>query len=261
MSKDKGNQKRKNITINDIRSTFPEETRTIEKNNLFGCFVLRRISFYLTWLFVRLGISANEVTGISILMGCIGCILLAFGSYTSMITGALILNIWALLEFVDGNVARATHSCSNYGAFIDDLNAYTVSVLFFISVGVGAFHHPDLSLNSIAINIDNGVFLFLGGWASIFYIFPRFIGNLFLKLFPEGESEVGSRLRSDVLSSTLYKINYNINNITGLVMPVLLLATIFRFLSLFICLWALIHTSAFVILIIKILRKAKVSNG
>ena len=178
-----------------------------------------------------------------------------------MIAGALILNIWALLEFVDGNVARYNNSCTSYGAFVDDLNAYTISALFFISVGVGAFHHPGPWLNSIAINIDNSVFLFLGGWASVFYIFPRFIGNLFLRSFSDGESEVGLGLRRDVLSSTLYKINCNINNITGLVMPVLLLATIFRFLSIFILLWALIPTGAFIILVIKILRKARASNG
>ena len=261
MSKDKGNLKRKNITINDIRSTFPEEKRTFERNNLFGYFVLRRISFYLTWLFIRLGVSANEVTGISILIGCFGCILLAFGSYSGMIAGALILNIWALLEFVDGNVARATDSSSNYGAFVDDLNAYTVSALFFISVGVGAFHHPDLWLNSIAINVDNGVFLFLGGWASVFYIFPRFIGDIFVKAFSQEQSAFVDELKRDISRSFVSKISFNIYNITGLVMPVLLLAVLFKFLGIFVALFALINTAAFVVLITQLLRKARASKG
>lgn len=257
MSEDKGNLKRKNITINDISSTFPEEKRTVERNNLFGYFVLRRISYYLTWLFIRLGISANEVTGISILIGCFGCILLAFGSYSGMIAGALILNIWALLEFVDGNVARATNSSSNYGAFIDDLNASIMSILLFTSAGIGAFNHSDL----FAISIDKSVFLFLGCWASLFYIFPRFIGDAFVKAFSQEQRAFVNELKRDISMSILSKIRFNIYNITGLIMPILLIAVIFKFLGIFALLFALINTCAFIILIIQLLRKARASNG
>ena len=261
INKDKGIGDRKNLTFGNIRTAcYPEEKRNLDKNNLWGYFVLRKISFYLTWVFIRLGVSANQVTGIAIIIGCIGCILLAFGGYSGMIAGALILNIWALLEFVDGNVARYNNSCTSYGAFVDDLNAYTVATLFFISVGVGAFHHPDLWLNSIAINVDNGVFLFLGGWASVFYIFPRFIGNIFVKAFSQEQSAFVDELKRDISRSFVSKISFNIYNITGLIMPILLFAVIFKFLCIFVALFALINTAAFVVLITQLLRKARASN-
>lgn len=248
---------KRSLTLADIRSTYTEEKRAGDKNNLWGYFILRPISHYPTWLCLRLGISANRVTGISFLIGLIGCGFLAFGGYTGVITGAVIMNIWALLEFVDGNVARCNNSCTSYGAFVDDLNAYTISALFFISAGVGAFHHPDPWLNSLAINIDSSLFLFLGGWAALFYILPRFIGNLFTKIFPADEGVSGSGLLEDISSSTLRRINFNINNIVGLVMPVLLLAAIFRFLSVFILIWALIPTGAFIVLVPKLLRRGR----
>ena len=265
-SEDKGDLKRENITIDNIRSTFPEEKRTVERNNLFGHFVLRRISYYLTWLFIRLGISANEVTGISILIGCFGCILLAFGSYSGMIVGALILNIWALLEFVDGNVARATNSSSNYGAFIDALNASTMGILLFVSAGIAAFSYPDPHLNSfiryfLAISIDKGVFLFFGCWASLFYIFPRFIGDAFVKAFSQEQRAFVDELKRDISMSIASKIRFNIYNITGLIMPILLIAVIFNFLGFFVLFFALINTCAFIVLISQLLRKARASNG
>ena len=260
-----GIMKGKNITIADIRSTYPEEKRIIIRNNLWGYFVLRKISFYIAWLFIRLGISANTVTGIGIVIGCFGGILLAFGGYSGMIIGAVILNIWALLEFVDGNVARATHSSSNYGSFIDDLNAYTMSILLFISAGIGVYTHPDHYLSSIqyflGIDIGRSVFLFLGCWTSLFYIFPRFIGDEFQKIFLQKQGDAMAITSEGILGSFLGKVSLNINNITGIVMPILLLATIFRFLDFFLLLWALIHTCAFVILIPKLLRKARANDG
>lgn len=261
----KGNLKMKNITIGDIQSAYPEEKKSAGRCNLFGHFVLLRLSYYLTWLFIRLGISANKVTGISILIGCFGCILLAFGSYSSMIAGALILNIWALLEYVDGSVARCTGSTSNYGAFIDDLNASTMGILLFMSAGIGVFNHPDIYLDSfiryfLAINIDKSVFLFVGCWASLFYIFPRFIGDAFVKAFSQEQSAFVDELKRDISMSVVSKIRFNIYNITGLVMPILLIAVIFNFLGFFVFLFALINTSAFIILIIQLLRKARASS-
>ena len=266
INKSKKNTKRKNITIGDIQSAYPEEKKSAGRCNLFGHFVLLRISYYLIWLFIRLGISANKVTGIAILIGCIGCILLAFGSYGGMIIGAIILNIWALLEYVDGSVARCTNSTSNYGAFIDDLNASTMGILLFISAGIAAFNHHDLYLNSfirysLVINIDKSVFLFLGCWASLFYIFPRFIGDVFVKAFSQEQSAFVDELKREISMSIASKIRFNIYNITGLIMPILLIAVIFKFLGVFVILFALINTSAFVVSIIQLLRKARASNG
>ena len=204
-----------------------------------------------------MGISANKVTGIAILIGCIGCVLLAFGSYSSMIAGALILNIWALLEYVDGSVARCTNSSSNYGAFIDDLNASTMSILLFISAGIAAFNHPNL----FVINVNKSVFLFLGCWASLFYIFPRFIGDAFVKAFSQDQCAFLDDFKKNLSASIASKIRFNIYNTTGLIMPILLLAVIFKFLGFFVLFFALINTCAFIVLISQLLRKARASNG
>lgn len=262
MNKDKGNLKRKNLTINDIRSTYSEEKKALDKRNLLGYFVLRKISFYLSWVFIKFGISANKVTAISMIIGCIGCILLAFGSYSGMIVAALILNIWTLLEFVDGTVARATNSTSNYGMFIDDLNACVMSGLLFIATGVGAFRHPDFWLNSLDINIGSSLFLFLGGWNSLFfYVLPCLLGDEFVKIFSQSESGLVTEVKESLFSSPLNKIRCNLVNITGAVMPLLLIAIILHSLGIFLIFYALISTGGFIILLIQILTRAKAGNS
>lgn len=256
----------KKITIDDIRSKLPEEKGATEKYNLWG-HVLRPVSYYIAWLFLKLGISANKVTGISIIIGFVGCLFLAFGSYISMIIGALILNIWALLEYVDGDVARYNNSCSNYGAFVDDLNVAFTSVIFFISAGIGAFnHYPVLSLFVIppflSINVNGYTFLILGGLSASFYLFPSYVGAKFISLFSRDQNEIINETREHLVGNTLYEIVWlNVRNITGIMMPILLLAVIFGFLGLFVLLYALINICASVIVTVQILRKARSYHG
>ena len=255
---------RKNVTVEDIRSKFPKEKKNFEKYNLWVRPVVRPSSYYLTWLFLRLGISANHITYLSLMIGTIGCMLLASGTYKVMIIGALLINFYDFLDSVDGNIARRTNTCSKYGAFLDGVVDTTMSVFVFTCAGIGAFNfnYSEQWLNSVNIlgNIDRNVFLFLGSWASLCYIFPRLIGYIFQKTFSE-KKFIG---REDVLGEPSRFINIitsNLYNITGLVMPILLLAVIFNFLSVFVLLFALINTSAFVVSIIQLLRKARASNG
>ena len=254
---------KRNLTINEIRlkCKFSEEKERFTKNMVWAYYVLKRISYYPAWIFIRLGISANQVTYLSLISGTIGCLFLAFGTYKGMIIGALLVNLYALLDAVDGNMARCTNTCSKYGAFLDNVVDSTMSVFLFTCAGIGAFNfnYSEQWLNSVVLilsNIDRNIFLFLGSWASLCYIFPRLIGYTFQKTFTE-KKFVG---REDVLgdpSSFLNVVTSNFYNITGLVMPILLLAVIFKFLGIFVLLFALINTSAFVVSIILLLRKAK----
>lgn len=255
--------KRENITIDDIRSKYHEEKGISAKNLIWDYYILRRISYYPSWLFLRLGVSANEVTGIAIIIGFVGCIFLAFGNYSGMIAGALILNIWALFDYIDGNVARATNSCSSYGGFLDDFNTYLISVLFFISAGIGVFNHPDTFMKFLGfsfLSIDKSIFLFLGGWTSVFCLFTRFLPVKFEKVFSQDRVDFAAELKVNTFIRFLYKIGSNMINLVGIVMPILLFATIFKFLSFFIILYALITTCAFIVLTIQIVRRAKSIN-
>ena len=185
-------------------------------------------------------------------IGLTACLLLAFGSYTGMIAGALLINIWALLDYVDGNVARCSKSSSRYGDFLDNLNTTIMSALLFTSVGVGAFLHPDSTLSPVlhpllGSGVERGVLLFLGGWASLFYFLPRIIAERFKEAFPSPEKVQPIGVGS--FSRPLRMLWFSLNNSIGLVMPILLLAVIFRFLGIFLFIWALIPAAVFVIIV------------
>lgn len=186
------------------------------------------------------------------IIGFAACLLLAFGNYAGMITGAALINIWALLDYVDGNVARCLKSSSRYGEFLDHLNTTIMSVLLFISIGVGAFLQPDSTLSPIlhpilGSGVKRGILVFLGGWGSIFYFMPRTVADKYKEVFPSPE-KAQSTIGVENFSRPLRILWFSMNNSIGLVMPILLLAVIFKFVGIFLIVWALIPTCAFVII-------------
>jgi len=254
------------LTIADIRTLLPKEKKAMERNELWGHWVFRPVSYYPTWLFLKLGISANGATIMSFILGLIGCALLAFSNYIGIIIGAVLINLWALLDFVDGNIARYFGSGTKCGAFIDNANGLIVSSLFFLSAGIGAFHHGDLfffwlSQSVLRTDFNNAIFIMLGGWTSLSYIYPRFIADEFAKVFSREQGGLFDEFRGKTFSSILYKkIHRNLNITTGLVMPALLLAAIFNCLGSLVLIWALITTSATLVILVKLIREAGSQN-
>lgn len=79
----------------------------------------RRISGVFTRLFLKLGISANTITFISMAIGLIAAAFVAKGGYAAGIIGALLLQLSAIVDCCDGEVARLTFTESSFGEQLD----------------------------------------------------------------------------------------------------------------------------------------------
>ena len=87
-------------------------------------FVLARyygtiISPYLTWVCLRIGLSANQVTIVGGAIGAVGAALLfpALGPWT--LVGVVALQVAYILDFSDGQVARMRGTSSMAGGYLD----------------------------------------------------------------------------------------------------------------------------------------------
>jgi len=251
------------LTLNKIRLSYARAKREQDREDLWVYYVIRKISFYPTWLFLKIGISANQATFISIIVGVIGCSFLAFGNYGTRIMGALLVNFWIVLDCVDGNIARYEETFSNYGEFIDALGGYLLNAILFLSTGIAAFSHPELSFKFInqifAGNLDRSILIISGAWASIVIILSRLIFHKFMNIFSGVQS---SKIRSAVesrkgLSHIFYLVVHNIVSLSGFLTPILLLAVIFRFLSIFVLLYALMNTIILIVTTHRIVLKSR----
>lgn len=266
-------KKMKNLTVSEIRFRDKQyvkgkgEEDLNLKYNLWGRFVLREVAYYLVWPLLKLGISANLITSLNFLVGCVGCLLIAFGNHIGMIAGALLVNFWALVDYADGQVARWNNSSSNYGRFLDNLTDTGIAALLFVCLGVGVFSRPDPYLSSVvqgifSAELNRSLYLFLGGWASICYLYSLLISYNFERLISPQLISFVSRLKIKGLPVNFVQIlAFNLHNVTGIIMPVLLLGSIFKFLSIILGLWALISTGAAVFMGIQMITKARADHS
>jgi archaetidylinositol phosphate synthase len=97
-------------------------------------------------LFARLGLTPNQITLISFLLGMLAAVL--YGTqHVYLAAGALLLS--ALMDFIDGGVARLNGKASRFGAAIDWIVDKYVDGLVLIGIGFGGL--VDMRLVALAI--------------------------------------------------------------------------------------------------------------
>ena len=99
-------------------------------------FVYRPLSFPAGWLFYKIGIKANSVSFLSILLAFISSFIIVSGSSNEIIFASFIMLSIALLDCIDGNIARARGETGLSGEWIDALSGYIVYALLPVSLGV-----------------------------------------------------------------------------------------------------------------------------
>ncbi|MCC7555427.1 MAG: CDP-alcohol phosphatidyltransferase family protein [Methanoculleus marisnigri] len=82
--------------------------------------------------FIRLGVTPNQVSALSILFG-FSCAFAFAGRH--FLAGSLLLFVSAILDLVDGNVARKNHAESRFGAVFDWIADKYVDAAVILGVG------------------------------------------------------------------------------------------------------------------------------
>ncbi len=144
----------------------------------------RKISGAFTRLFLRMGLSANAVTMISMVIGLSAAACIAAGSYAAGIVGALLFQLSAIVDCCDGEVARLTFTESSFGEHLDLAADNVVHVAIFGGVawsvylqqGSEAWPWLPLALGGAAV-LANGLSLWMvlrarrlrdpGAWRSL----------------------------------------------------------------------------------------------
>ena len=102
-----------------------------------GRFFFRPLGFLLAPLFIKLSFSANQVTYLSFLVGTLGNVLFALGDPRFFVAAATCYVGFAILDFVDGPVARHHKTNSYFGKLVDSSSGLLVSSFVPICVGFG----------------------------------------------------------------------------------------------------------------------------
>ena len=122
-----------------------------EKDDWYERIIVRKISIYLSRVFIVIGASANLVTALSFIAGMIGVVLIGLQLPWIVLCGCVMLQFWYLLDKCDGEVARYwKYKINNRvaksklesdlsGVFLDYILHYIVHSLVFVSIGFGLY--------------------------------------------------------------------------------------------------------------------------
>ena len=121
-----------------------------EHANPYGRFV-RFFSIYVTRLLLPLGITANQASLLMIVVGMSANLFFLSSNPWFLLTGALLMQFWYMLDGVDGEVARYRHYKKTglmvidkkdgvlAGMYLDMINHYIINFLVPTMVGFGLY--------------------------------------------------------------------------------------------------------------------------
>ena len=215
----------------------------------------RRVSFYCSAIAANNNISANTVSYFSGLLAVFACICYLFPSYAMNIVGAVLINVWLVLDCTDGNLARCVKK-QPFGEFADGISSYILVGLMCSMMGMSVYFHGGILFPKSCPWI-----ILIGALASTSDTLMRLVYQKYkstaLELVKENiiKPETDKRIDHNEVRSLRVRIEAELG-IGGILPLFILVATIFGTLDLVLLYCFFYYTGACTVVVATYVRKA-----
>lgn len=236
------------ISLRQIRDSLPAEKN--HADSIWTRYILRPVSIPVAWIFLRFGISANKVSYLSALLCIVAGALYVSGSFCLAVTGALLFNLFAVLDCADGNIARAAGTAGPFGGWADALGGYVAYTVVLFSLGYAAAIHNSAFLGWIP---QEKVWVLLGGIAAS--------SNLLMRLAYQNYRNIEPGENTGVKSSIGFEkiISENLG-VTGILMPAVLAGLFLDITGYLVIFYTAFYALGCVVSLIKLVRKVEYAS-
>ena len=130
-------RRKRRYRLADVRASYTPAKRQDELENEFAYFLIYRpLSMWLTPPLLAVGVSASQVTALSLLLALAMPFAAAYaGTPAYALLGGLVI-AFHVLDCVDGNIARTSGRTSAPGALFDGFTDHVFWVLYFWALGI-----------------------------------------------------------------------------------------------------------------------------
>lgn len=235
-------------SLSAIRASLPAEKNRAD--SVWTRIILRPLSIPVAWLAIRLGISANGVSYISAVTALAGGALLATGRNVPMLIGAVFLNIFAVMDCADGNIARVTGTSGPWGGWADALSGYSAYLAALLGAGMAAEAMAGSALPGLAgyvLPLKEGAWAFLGGLAAA-------TNQLMRLAYMSYKTVRRSEAAKDIVREKWISENLGI---TGLLMPAILVGVLTGYLPWVVEFYAVFYTAGCAFSVVKLARNVE----
>lgn len=113
-------------------------------------YIPRKVSIYFTKCFILLGISANQITLISVIIGILTAILLGLSGSLCVALAAVMLLLVTILDCSDGEVSRYHGRDSLSGEYLDRIAGAIIDPFILFAIGISIFKYTGNIWNIVA---------------------------------------------------------------------------------------------------------------
>lgn len=228
---------------------LPESKRSADRKNIILHTVVRPLSIYLTLPLLETKIKPTTVTKISVAASVAGLCCFTFGKGLLWnLLGWLSFFTWAVLDCVDGNIARYKKQTSAMGEVWDAFGGYVAMVLTYLGAGMAAFRDH----NAVSF-CEPYWLLFLGGVTAVISILPRLM--MHKKRQTIGSKENTSELTNKASFGLVQSVVHNFISLIGLFQIVFLLSIILHILNFFLVFYFILNLGMMLITLRSILKE------
>lgn len=241
------------LTGKYFRDSMPDWKK--KKDCALARFFFRPLSFYVSAWCARHGINANTVSYISIIVAVLGCACYIPNNYTCWIIGAILFNVWYLLDCVDGNLARS-YRRQAFGDFADSVSSYILVGFMGIPLGLMVYNN-----GGAIVEPGNIWYIVMGGLAStsdtmMRLCYQKYKANERVHV-DEGLFQMENDVRTDNSQSGNWKVKIEqFGGVGGYLCLFILFATIFNFMDLILIYCAIYYGGAMIVSILSFIKKA-----
>jgi hypothetical protein len=147
-------------TLAELRARVHKD-RHREIGNWLARRVARPSAVYGTWLAVRLGLTANQVTLAALASSAAAAVAIATGTRGGFAAGVALAHLAFWLDHVDGQVARWNRTASLDGVFLDYVMHHAANLMLGFALGYG------LAARTGALRWAAAGFAVALGWAGL----------------------------------------------------------------------------------------------
>lgn len=243
----------KKYRAKDFRESTPEWKR--KKETFIGKILYRPLSYVISSVLANMGIKANSVSYFSMFVSIVGCALFVFNNHACHIMGAVIFILWAILDCVDGDMAR-TIGKQPFGDFADAISCYMLQGLMCTTMGAAVYFDGGILFQQSDIWI-----VIIGCMASTANCLMRLIYQKYLSaeqdLVNMGIIKKSDDVWKDKEQSSNFKVKFKETMGVGGILPfIVLVAVLIHALDVVVLYCLAIYGGAFILTSFGYVRKA-----
>ena len=229
------------VNYSEFKALLGEAKRSSDP--LWARFVYRPLSFPTGWFFYKIGMKANSISLLSILLAITSSLIIVFGSSDGIVLASFLMVLVALSDCIDGNVARARGETGPGGEWMDALSGYTVYALLPLTLGIHLYlHSPYAALP--------GLWIIVGSVTSIANLFLRLLYQKFVSSMLGESTQKGLKGSGSLFSKFSSEMG-----LVGWMMPALLFASMLNMLEVYLAVYCFFYVMSAVLITIVLVRK------